>query len=59
MFLFCRGFFVRGRGGAAGLAFGVLGRGVGGGGDMDVCLLLARPWGRFVRKCEMERGDLV
>ena len=26
---------------------------------LAVCLLLARPWGRFVRKCEMERGDLV
>ena len=26
---------------------------------LAVCLLLARPWGRLVRKCEMERGDLV
>ena len=26
---------------------------------LAVGLLLARPWGRFVRKCEMERGDLV
>ena len=26
---------------------------------LAVCLLLARPWGRFVRECETERGDLV
>ena len=26
---------------------------------LAVCLLLARPWGRFVRECETERGDRV